>query len=380
MRYAYYVTEAINRLHSYFTGMSQAFETAAIGAALAKDSWATTFYKDKDDKSVGPLREMMAAATIGVGLATAAAGLLPPVGAAAAAAMGALVLGYMQAAAASYGLHKDDTFEKSADLGRMLGNIVMDTVKSFVSANNILMRGHDYEGRDIRSYLAGGLFVDFGGVDKNKVTDTVNNIFVAQSINALWRKQKIFIMGGVPCGDKTLGYGNANAMVCIDNKAWFLYYWQENDVISLTQHQWGWTNGPPGADQLGRGDYAGVTIRDVITSSLNSYIAAGYSYNYTFGADRVVSAFKDGWANPSDQGPAWEGTFTLPVCDIGWAMDQDVEDKQYILQPWGHDFRPHWCGLVCSGNRQQTQDFINAANMLHFQSPKHMCKKDPGYD
>ena len=381
LRHTYYVTEAINRLHSYFAGLSEAFETAAIGAALSKDSWATTFYRDKDNKSPGPLREMLAGVTSIMGIASGMAGLAGPEIGAIAAAVNAVVVGGIMAATATLGLHKDDTFKHSADLGALLGKIVVEGMKSFVSANNILMHGQNYQGTgDIRTYLSGGLFVNFGGVDKNAVTDTVNRLLIAQAINSLWRTQKVFIMGGTPCGDKTLGPGPDNAMLCVDGKAWFLYYWQENDVISLTSHQWGWTNGPPGADQLGQGDYAGITIQDVIKSSLGSYIAAGYSYNYTFGADRVQDALKTGWAKPSDQGPGWEGTFTLPVCDIGWAMNQNIQGKQYILQPWGHNYRPWWCALVCSGNQQQTQDFINAANMLHFQSPKHMCDKDPGYD
>ena len=375
------MTEGINRLHTYFTGMSEAFETAAIGAALTKDSWATTFYRDKDDKSPGPLREMLGGVTAAMGIASAGAGVFGPWWGAATGAVNAVVGGAIMASTATIGLHKDDTFEKSADLGALLGRIVVDSMKNFVAANNALMHGDNYNNMgDIRSYLQGGLFVDFGGIDKNAVTNTVNNLLIAQAINQLWRSQKIFIMGGTPCGDDTLGPGPANAMLCVDGKAWFLYYWQENDVVSLTSHRWGWTNGPPGADQLGQGDYAGITIQDVIKSSLGSYIAAGYSYNHEFGATRVTDAIQKGWARPSDQGPGWEGVFTIPVCDIGWAMNQDFQDRQYILQPWGHDYRPHWCALVCSGNAQQTQDFINAANMLHFQSPKHMCNHDPGYD
>ena len=48
---AYYLMESLNRLHTYFTGLSQAFTTSSIAAALAKDEWALTFYKDKDDKA-----------------------------------------------------------------------------------------------------------------------------------------------------------------------------------------------------------------------------------------------------------------------------------------------------------------------------------------
>ena len=70
---AYYVLESINRLNAYFTGIGEAFEVSSIGAALSKDSWATTFYKDKDKKSVTILREVLNAAATTVGLGAAGA-------------------------------------------------------------------------------------------------------------------------------------------------------------------------------------------------------------------------------------------------------------------------------------------------------------------
>lgn len=69
----------------------------------------------------------------------------------------------------------------------------------------------------------------------------------------------------------------------------------------------------------------------------------------------------------------------MPVCDVGGAVDADYQLKEYILQPYGHDSRPCWCGAVCSGDLQKTRDFIKAANMGGFQSPKHLCDEDPGY-
>lgn len=42
------------------------------------------------------------------------------------------------------------------------------------TANNELIGGNNYDGTgDIRSYIAGGAFVDFGGVDKNNVTSAM---------------------------------------------------------------------------------------------------------------------------------------------------------------------------------------------------------------
>ena len=76
---AYYVMESLNRFHSYFTGLGQAFTTSAIAAALSKDNWAETFYIDKDDKAATILKELLNALGTIIGLIGAFAGLGPTV-------------------------------------------------------------------------------------------------------------------------------------------------------------------------------------------------------------------------------------------------------------------------------------------------------------
>ena len=92
-RQAYYVMESVNRLHTYFNGLNQAFSSASIVAALSKDSWATTFYKDKDVKSVTALRQVLNAVTAVVGAGAAFAGLGGPIAGAGAGAGAALFAG-----------------------------------------------------------------------------------------------------------------------------------------------------------------------------------------------------------------------------------------------------------------------------------------------
>ncbi|KAL8680669.1 MAG: hypothetical protein Q9186_003154 [Xanthomendoza sp. 1 TL-2023] len=379
IRQAYYTLEAVNRLHSYFVGLGQAFQVASIGAALSKDSWATTFYKDKDVKSVTVLREVLNAITSVIGIGAAFGGLAGPGAAAATGALTALFTGAAAVATPLIGQHQDDTFKKSADLGGILGTIVLEAMKGFTAANNILMHGDAFEGKgDIRSYLKGGLFLDFGGVDKVKLIDTMNNFLIGNAINQLYRTQKIFVMGGGACGDAggVIGNGPQDQSICRDGKAWYLYYWQENDVVSVTVHQWGWTAAPPGSDQLGKGLYAGVTVQDIISSSLDSYNVARYSYDASTAAARAQDALTNGWANPGNSGASWEGVFTIPVCDVGWAANSDLERKQYILQGHDHDARPNWCGPICNGDEGMTQEFLKAANMEGFQSPKVLCESE----
>lgn len=241
------------------------------------------------------------------------------------------------------------------------------------------MAGNQYNDRDIRSYLDGGAFLNYPGVDKNAVTDAMTSMMVGTSVNQLYRTQKIFVMGGGACGDgEGIGSGPQEASICRDGKAWYLYYWQENDVVSTTSHQWGWVATPPGADQLGQGAWSGVTVEDIINSSLDAYNVARYDYNSDTAAQRAEDAISNAWANPGAQGASWEGIFTIPVCDVSSAIGSDFYKKEYILQPYGHEKRPVWCGAIC-GDPQTTVDFINAANLGGFQSPKHLCPEDPPY-
>ncbi|KAJ5175330.1 uncharacterized protein N7482_001207 [Penicillium canariense] len=380
IRTTYYVLESVNRLHTYFTGVGQAFTTAALGAALSKDSWATTFYKDKDDKSATVLKEVLNAVATVVGIGATFAGLGYPLTGAVGGAAAALIGGANGAAGPVVDVHQDDTFQKSADLGGILGTIVVDSLKSFTTANNQLMAGQSYGNNDIRSYLSGGAFLAYAGVDKNAVTDAMTSMLIGTSINQLYRTQKIFVMGGGACGDNQgIGSGPSEAVVCRDGKAWYLYYWQENDVISTTSHQWGWVASPPGAEKLGANEYGSVTVADIINSSLDAYNVAGYDYSNDKAASRAEEAYVSGWGNPGAKGAAWEGIFTIPVCDVGAAVNSDYSGKEYILQPYGHDSRPVWCGAICGGDVQKTKDFIHAANMDGFMSPKHLCPTDAGY-
>jgi hypothetical protein len=134
------------------------------------------------------------------------------------------------------------------------------------------MAGQTYNGADIRTYVSHGAFLGYNGVDKNAVTDSMTNMLIGASINKLYRTQKIFVMGGGACGDNQgIGSGPQQAMVCRDGKAWYLYYWQEDNVISVTSHQWGWVASPPGADQLGQNEYSGVTVQVYSFYSFMSY-------------------------------------------------------------------------------------------------------------
>jgi hypothetical protein len=135
-------------------------------------------------------------------------------------------------------------------------------MKQIIGGNDQLMAGNDFGGRgDIRAFFKNGTFVNFPGVNATLAIDYMNTMLLAKAVNNLWRRQKVFIMGGGNCNDNSgLGEGPANAKLCRDGKAWYLYFWKEKSGFTLRKTQWGWVDSPPGADELGKGEYAGISV------------------------------------------------------------------------------------------------------------------------
>jgi hypothetical protein len=68
-------------------------------------------------------------------------------------------------------------------------------------------------------------------------------------------------------------------------------------------------------------------------------------------------------SNVFKDGASMEGLWTLPVCDISaTTSNYPYGQKQYILQPYGYDNRPVWCGPICGMNKNTTADFYKKAN------------------
>ncbi|KAI1141355.1 hypothetical protein F5Y05DRAFT_409909 [Hypoxylon sp. FL0543] len=385
IRPAYYVLEAIQGLTTYFQGFKDAMFQSAIVAAFEKEYWTTMFYQPKsNDERIMIWREIINAgiAIIGIITAVASAGAaaagVAAAGAAAIGASGAIASGALGAGSIAFQALKDDSFQKDATLGDLLGTMVGTALSNFTDINNDLMMGKTVDNADIKTYLQGGAFVNYPGVDITGTVSVLNAFLQGTAINQLWRQQKIFIMGGAKCGDgQGIGSGPKDYSICRDGKAWYLYYWHEGNGNPFTSKQWGYVTMPPGADQLGKGDFQGVTVADVINSSIDSYNVAEYNYTADKAQERVKEAIEQGWRNPGAQGPSWEGTFTIPVCDVSQIVPLSTQQwplgKQYILQDYGDNSRPVWCGPVCNGDWAKTSRFINAANMGGFKSPKHLC-------
>ncbi|KAI5457856.1 hypothetical protein BGZ63DRAFT_433443 [Mariannaea sp. PMI_226] len=372
MEPAYYVMLSVQNLANHFQGLQEAYTDAGIFAALMAPDWASKFFLVPPPLTALALEEAINGIAIAIGIIGGAIGAVSLVVGAIGAALAVTAGGL--ANAFNYRIGIVSTPSPAGDLGKALADYFKTGIQGTIDLQNTLMAGgQSVDQHDIRSFISHGSFLDRPGIDVNTAINHYDTIVTAKAINTLWTAQKVFIVGGVPCDFNGLGSGPQEAKFCrSDNTAWYLYFWHEGNFGS----QYGWVTQPPGMDMLGSGDYANITLQNVISSSVDSYNVAMFNYSSSTALSRVEDAITNGWANPFAIGAAWEGTFTIPVCDIGWAVNNgnpgfDNADK--ILQPYGGNSRPMWCGPICKNDHTVTQAFINAAHMDEFQSPKYQC-------
>ncbi|KAI9806400.1 MAG: hypothetical protein M1833_003587 [Piccolia ochrophora] len=380
---SFYIAKSIENLHAMFMGLSETLQSSTIITSLSKDGWAQIFYRDKDSEDITFWKELAnVAATIAATAAAIASIWVSAATGGAAAAAAVVFTGLIFSKIYSMRAHADDTPIQAASIGFQLANFFSSTLTEFFKANDQLLAGQAYgDMGDLRQVFSDGKFVNLKGINATVMFPAWNNLLMAGAINQLWRQQKIFIMGGGPCDDSGgIGSGQQNSKLCRDGKAWYLNYWRERDGPQLGfpfgKTQWGQVDMPPGWDYLGKqdesGDYTAITVQTVINSSLNTWVAGGYTYTPETAQQRTLEHLEAGNTDPVTVGLDWEWRFTIPVCDVSINSIRDTPKKDVILQPWGDKKVPQWCGPVC-GTIEQTRDFIHAANMDNFESPYVYC-------
>lgn len=387
MRFAYYLLESIRRLHAYCVGMREAFETATFNAAFSKEGWTQDFAKEDED-AIAELKKIFTMVSTILGVSTAFAGLAGPEASGAVGLVNAMFNGIT-----SYVIQVEESnkvqeplLKKASDLGHQLGKFALEMSKHYIEMNNVLMKGDDYlDSGDILDYLEGGLFVSYPGIDESKTIDAMNLLITARAINALYRTDRNYIIGGAPCGggDGHIGRG-AEFYWCDDNNAeWYAYRWHDHEGLDTGKALYGYITAPKGArDKLDEADYLGIRIEDVIRSSVLSYRAAGNTNQPR--TDEIAKRLILDGSDPLHDGPGEAGIFTLPVCDISKAYkskggpDDPYHQERFILTRYSEteplkERRPMYCGPVCDEDYDKTRFFIEAANMHGLDSYHHGC-------
>ncbi|THC91178.1 hypothetical protein EYZ11_009367 [Aspergillus tanneri] len=378
---AYYVAHAISNLHGYIRGLEDAFQSSAISSSYDQDAIVNNFWWDDNNWDPTVLKEVLGAigTILGLGAAFAAPAIATEVG-----AVSALYSGATGAANTAIS-QKDITFNTAADMGHAMSQFVLAGETAFISLNNALMHGDGIgNSADIRQVLQNGRWVNITDMDMKKTVHTMMSMMQSAMINYLWRMQRVFILGGASCGeDQGIGGTGSknqdNIIWWCDNKgkAWYLFYWQKhaNDQDTAdTNTDNGWIARPWGSDRMGNPPYLETTggsgpfwknlnPSDAVISSVKAYQVAGNNYTTSTWNKRMQEIFSTG-VNPWSEGTAMEGLWTIPVCDISATVgsDYDYAYKQYILQPYGYNNKPKWCGPICGNDPSQTIAFYQKAN------------------
>ncbi|KAJ5836344.1 hypothetical protein N7447_002370 [Penicillium robsamsonii] len=382
---AYYVLQSLNNLHGFFVGLDESFNIPAIVAAMDNDEIVNNFWYDEnnwDPTILKQLLNVLSAVVAVVAGAFAAPALAAAVAAAVPGILGAgsaMVTGGVNAAGNALS-SADSSDVTQANLGHMMAEAVRSISGSFINMNNELMYGNGYgsSSADVRTYLKGGSWVHYQGLQKNGAKDVMINVMQSMMINSLWRMQRVFILGGGACGDgQGIGSGISapdDNYICDENgKAWYLYFWQKQAGIAGDAPR-GWISRPWGSDRMGPNPryeaeggsgsfWKNLKPQDAIKSSLKSFRAAGNNYTPETFTNRAAELFADS-TKIHDEGVNMEGLWTIPVCDIGQTTSPDWKYslKSSILRTYGWGHHPSWCGPICENDPVKTADFYKAAN------------------
>lgn len=248
----------------------------------------------------------------------------------------------------------------------------------------------------MRKMLESGIWLNYDGFDQVKMIEAFSDRLTAQAINTLWRAQKVFIIGGGKCGDgQGVGDGPSDGVWCreSDNTAWYLYHWEDYlGTIFVGDSQYGYIKQPHGMYDLGKGDYARITVKDVIESSVRTYeaqkaAALPGSMEFKQTSQNVLDAtladLMSGSSFIKDTVRA-PFVFTIPVANIskaanGIPTEPQINLKHKILRPYttnaaDHQHRAHFCGPIAEGDLSTTRYWMDVANMHDFKSPIHLCE------
>ncbi|KAF9893505.1 hypothetical protein FE257_010817 [Aspergillus nanangensis] len=367
------VAASVQNLHEQFDTLRLVLATAGTLTNADLNSVVENFWRNPDNSGIDMSEGLRSFATV-VGLAAcfATGGVAIPAAAGSAIVSGAITLGLGAMPST------DARFTKAADVGSLLTDFMANSALTMDSMYRQIAHGGKLQGTDVdvRTMLTNGTYLDeHAGEMATMIADSMRSVI----INHLWREQRVFIIGGASCAESQ-GIGSTGSHEGYEilywcdpeGKAWYLYSMEiqhENADPQVT-----YVGRPWGADRMGENPYFlshGGTGRvweslnpwNAIISSVKSYKVAGSNYTSDTWSGRLDDMFRAG-TNPWMEGNAMEGLWTIPTCDVSWAVNSDIAHKDAILYPYGWDMTPKWCGWICENDEQKTRDFYKSANLL----------------
>lgn len=125
---------------------------------------------------------------------------------------------------------------------------------------------------------------------------------------------------------------------------------------------------PPNIDRLNNTAY-NISIADVLVSSSRAWKYAGNNYTEETARNRIITSISsNGTLTPFQDGPSWEGIWTIPVCDIGNNIGWNT---QFGDAQQGFGRLPCCCGKNC----KDTAEFVYACGFNGSEDLLEGCQK-----
>lgn len=122
-----------------------------------------------------------------------------------------------------------------------------------------------------------------------------------------------------------------------DQGVYYLYRYIETGVLT------GYLGKPWGLDALNGSAY-GIPGPAITEAAARAYLYAGFNYTQQDVNDRITASLSsNGALTPFEDGPAWEGTWSLPVCDTG---DMDWNSQYGQRKNGQYGMLPCCCGAL----------------------------------
>lgn len=221
-------------------------------------------------------------------------------------------------------------------------------------ANLIFSGKADNNSNTILEYLAGGNFIYASSIPYLTLAETYYKTnLVSRTVNALYREKQTYVVSTtVPPKYFFKDYPEGSSWTSPAGRTYTLYSYQKQKPQR-----------PEGLDVL-NGSYYNINAWQIAKSSGQAWEVAGYDYSNKISQQELFESFgANSNDTPFQDRAGWQGTFTIPVCDVG--------DHAESMVDYGEPTLPCCCGTGC----RDTRAFVEAANLNKTRSWYYRCRK-----
>jgi hypothetical protein len=185
---------------------------------------------------------------------------------------------------------------------------------------------------------------------------------ISIAINSQWKKRKVFTtFFSTSDTNDTSGPNQTKYYSSEDKGVYYTYLYHEDGILK------GRLGKPDGLDQMNDTSWD-ISGNDITKASAAAFRIGRYNYTEDMATQELRNAIaSNGALSPWEDGAGWRGTWTIPVCDLGannWNTQFDNTSSRYGVLPC-------CCGPDC----KDTKDFVQAANMVGFQTLLYGCEQ-----